>query len=153
MSFTNLISETQSALGLIADGIAGPMTWHAIHRRIVSRNTSSAAAEFPTDERSARMIATLHPEVARVALEFLKVCHERSLDVRIISGLRSFAEQDALFEKGRSKPGKIVTNARAGQSWHNYGLAFDVGVFEGAEYLSESTIYESAGSIGESLGL
>jgi peptidoglycan L-alanyl-D-glutamate endopeptidase CwlK len=40
--------------------------------------------------------------------------------------LRTFAEQDALFAQGRSKPGKVVTNAKGGQSYHNYGLAIDI---------------------------
>jgi peptidoglycan L-alanyl-D-glutamate endopeptidase CwlK len=40
--------------------------------------------------------------------------------------LRTFAEQDALFAQGRTKPGKRVTNARGGQSYHNYGLAIDI---------------------------
>jgi peptidoglycan LD-endopeptidase CwlK len=40
--------------------------------------------------------------------------------------LRTFTEQDALFAQGRTKPGAKVTNARAGQSYHNYGLAVDV---------------------------
>src|SRR5699024_6503628 len=36
------------------------------------------------------------------------------------------AQQNALYAQGRTKPGKIVTNARAGQSLHNYGVAFDM---------------------------
>lgn len=39
--------------------------------------------------------------------------------------LRSFERSDALYQQGRTKPGPIVTNARAGQSFHNYGLALD----------------------------
>lgn len=40
--------------------------------------------------------------------------------------LRSFAEQEALYAQGRTKPGPIVTWAHAGQSYHNYGLAIDI---------------------------
>lgn len=40
--------------------------------------------------------------------------------------MRTFAEQDALYAQGRTAPGKIVTNAKGGQSYHNYGLAIDV---------------------------
>ena len=39
---------------------------------------------------------------------------------------RSFAEQNGLFAQGRTTPGIIVTNARAGDSYHNYGLAVDI---------------------------
>lgn len=40
--------------------------------------------------------------------------------------LRTYAEQDALYAQGRTIPGKIVTNAKGGQSYHNFGLAFDI---------------------------
>jgi peptidoglycan LD-endopeptidase CwlK len=46
--------------------------------------------------------------------------------VRITQGLRTFAEQDALYAIGRSKPGKIVTRAKSGQSVHNFGFAVDI---------------------------
>ena len=47
-------------------------------------------------------------------------------DVRIVAGFRSFSDQQARFEQGRLKPGTIVTKAKAGHSWHNYGLAVDI---------------------------
>jgi peptidoglycan L-alanyl-D-glutamate endopeptidase CwlK len=40
--------------------------------------------------------------------------------------LRTFAEQDAIYAQGRTKPGKIVSNAKGGLSLHNYGLAVDI---------------------------
>jgi peptidoglycan L-alanyl-D-glutamate endopeptidase CwlK len=43
----------------------------------------------------------------------------------ITQGYRSIAEQDALYAQGRTKPGPIVTNAKGGTSYHNYGLAID----------------------------
>ena len=46
--------------------------------------------------------------------------------VIITQGLRTFAEQDALYAQGRTKPGKKVTNAKGGQSVHNYGFAVDI---------------------------
>jgi peptidoglycan L-alanyl-D-glutamate endopeptidase CwlK len=41
-------------------------------------------------------------------------------------GLRTIAEQDALYAQGRTTPGKIVTNAPGGSSFHNFGLAVDL---------------------------
>ena len=54
---------------------------------------------------------------------------EESLNVtlRIVQGLRTIAEQDALYAKGRTTPGPIVTKATGGKSYHNYGLAIDLG--------------------------
>lgn len=42
-----------------------------------------------------------------------------------ISGYRSVAEQNELHAQGRTKPGKIVTNAKGGESFHNFGIAAD----------------------------
>lgn len=39
--------------------------------------------------------------------------------------LRSFKRSDELYAQGRTKPGSIVTNAKGGSSYHNYGLAID----------------------------
>lgn len=44
---------------------------------------------------------------------------------RVAQGLRDNATQDSLFAQGRTKPGSIVTNARAGYSNHNFGCAVD----------------------------
>lgn len=46
--------------------------------------------------------------------------------VEVVQGLRTFAEQDALYAQGRTAPGQIVTQARGGESNHNYGLAADL---------------------------
>ena len=50
----------------------------------------------------------------------------KGVRLRFSYTLRTFAEQDSLYAIGRTKPGKKVTNAKAGQSYHNYGLAFDI---------------------------
>lgn len=74
-------------------------------------------------------INLLHPKVREEALEIYKeICEElkgRAI-CRFSFTLRTFAEQDGLFAQGRTKPGRIVTNARGGQSYHNYGLAIDI---------------------------
>lgn len=54
------------------------------------------------------------------------------------SGLRTYEEQNALYAQGRTAPGNKVTNAKGGFSNHNFGIAFDIGIFEGAKYLGDS---------------
>jgi peptidoglycan L-alanyl-D-glutamate endopeptidase CwlK len=44
-----------------------------------------------------------------------------------------------------------VTNARPGQSLHNFGIAIDVGLFDGGRYLPDSPLYDKAGKIGSSI--
>lgn len=48
------------------------------------------------------------------------------MDMRVTDTFRSVEEQNALYAQGRTAPGRIVTNATGGSSWHNYGLAADV---------------------------
>ena len=50
----------------------------------------------------------------------------KNVRLRITQALRTWDEQEELYAQGRTKKGKIVTNAKAGYSWHNYGLAIDV---------------------------
>ena len=64
-------------------------------------------------------------------------------DCKIISGSRTYAEQNVIDAQGRTTPGKIVSNAKGGQSLHNFGIAWDVGIFKNGKYLdSEQTPYK-----------
>ncbi|HRX32279.1 MAG TPA: M15 family metallopeptidase [Tenuifilaceae bacterium] len=72
-----------------------------------------------------KRIAKLHPKLRLEAEQIYNEILEKGIAVRFTDTLRTFAEQDALYAQGRTKPGKIVTNAKAGQSFHNYGLALD----------------------------
>mgnify|MGYP000741734448 CR=1 FL=1 len=81
------------------------------------------------DSITKQRIALLHPKVTQ---EVTKIIEEidQSLNgrakVRIAQGIRTKEEQDALYAQGRTKPGKKVTNAKFGQSFHCYGLAVDI---------------------------
>ncbi|MGR0372021.1 M15 family metallopeptidase [Listeria monocytogenes] len=59
----------------------------------------------------------------------------------VAQGYRSTAEQNALYAQGRTKPGAIVTNAKGGQSNHNYGVAVDLCLYtnDGKDVIWEST--------------
>lgn len=108
---------------------------------------------MPVDPRSEKNIATLHPRVQPIARQFIEAAASHGITIRIISALRTFDEQDALYAQGRSKPGHKVTNARGGYSNHNFGIAFDIGVFSGSKYLDESPLYKAVAVIGVQLGL
>lgn len=73
---------------------------------------------------SARFIG-LHPVVLAAATALIERCYARGVPILITQGLRTIAEQNALYEQGRTKPGAIVTNARGGYSYHNFGMAVD----------------------------
>lgn len=76
-------------------------------------------------DRSVRNMGAVHPAVKKNAIEVLKRAYKEGITAQISDGLRTFSEQTALYAKGRTAPGNVVTNARAGQSYHNFGLAID----------------------------
>ncbi len=71
---------------------------------------------------ASRRIEDLHPDLIPLAVRFVERCAERQVDVLITCTWRSGEEQDALYAIGRTKPGRRVTNARAGQSKHNHTI-------------------------------
>lgn len=78
------------------------------------------------NQASINRLAKVHPELdvrARLLIDGLAA---KGYQFEVVQGLRTYAEQDALFAQGRTKPGKIVTRARGGQSNHNFGLACDL---------------------------
>ena len=75
---------------------------------------------------NSRDIAALHPQVAAKARAFVEACRAQGIDILVTSTYRDHASQDALYALGRSKSGKKVTNAKGGQSFHNFRVAFDI---------------------------
>ncbi|WP_338541194.1 M15 family metallopeptidase [Paenibacillus tundrae] len=80
---------------------------------------------WPGSRQDVIPITGLHPLVAESEELLVRKAARRGIDVVITHGYRSIEEQDALFDQGRSSTGNIVTNARGGESYHNYGLAID----------------------------
>lgn len=81
------------------------------------------------DKYTKQRIALLHPIVREEAAKIIEECDSAlsgRAKVRVTQGLRTFEEQDALYAQGRTNPGKKVTNAKGGQSIHNYGFAVDI---------------------------
>lgn len=76
--------------------------------------------------RNRNKIKTLQPDIQPYIIGFIMEAEILYPDIVITDAFRSVEEQNALYEKGRTKPGKIVTNAKGGSSYHNYGLAIDV---------------------------
>lgn len=73
-------------------------------------------------------IDKLHPKIREEVRQIINEANlliGDSVQIRITQGLRTFEEQNALYAQGRTKSGRKVTNAKGGQSYHNYGLAVD----------------------------
>jgi hypothetical protein len=79
------------------------------------------------DTYTAKRIATLKAKMKDPVSRFIdRVNDELCIQLRVAQALRTVAEQNELYAQGRTKPGKIVTNAKGGESNHNSGLAIDV---------------------------
>mgnify|MGYP006921351730 CR=1 FL=1 len=160
-------SRIQLLLGVTADGSFGPKTQTAYDElKIAGPNMEwppKAPVSIPPggngtfDERTEKNLKTLHTAAQPIFRSFLSLLiphmAAKGVVAKVISGTRTYAEQDELFSHGRTKPGPKVTNARGGQSNHNFGCAVDIGLFKDGDYLEDSPLYLEAGPIGKSVGL
>ncbi len=152
---TALWAKIQTFVGVTADGVPGPRTAQAVAAKLGIDTSMTAVVQSSgtIDPRSAANIATLTPYAQTKAREWLLKCLEAGINVKIITGIRTYKEQDALYAQGRTAPGRKVTNAPAGYSWHNFGVAWDFVVFDAdGQPQWESPLMEKCGKIAESLG-
>jgi|TARA_Y100000310_G_scaffold84459_1_gene81313 peptidoglycan L-alanyl-D-glutamate endopeptidase CwlK len=71
-------------------------------------------------------VNTLLPQLQPVFRELLWRCAIANVYVRVVCGYRSEEEQANKYAQGRTIPGNIVTNAKAGWSFHQYKCAMDI---------------------------
>lgn len=103
---------------------------------------------------SSRSIEDLNFPTRERAKKFLAECAKAGITVLIYCTKRSTVEQDGLYAIGRTLPGKIVTNAKGGDSWHNHGSAFDfVPMLYGKPQWNNKALYAKCGAIAENCGL
>jgi peptidoglycan L-alanyl-D-glutamate endopeptidase CwlK len=103
----------------------------------------------PTGVQIVPPLTDLLPEVKEKMDKLIQVCDILGMPIRVTSGFRSFEEQNKLYAQGRTTAGNIVTNAKGGESDHNFGKAFDI-VFRKTGYEGD---WEFVGKIGKQLGL
>ncbi|MFS0779595.1 M15 family metallopeptidase [Neobacillus sp. 3P2-tot-E-2] len=77
------------------------------------------SADFPTE---------LHPIVKERSNQLIQQAAEKGIVILITDDFRSAEDQDRLYEQGRTVEGNIVTHARGGESFHNFGLAIDFAI-------------------------
>ena len=166
MNIDETIRSVQAALGVTVDGKPGPRTWGAIRAFVIDKKSATKIKGMGdalvldgglVDSRSERNIATLLPHVRPYARALVNVAASNGVIIKVISGTRSLAEQAELFEKFKAG-GPLA--APPGRSNHNYGIAFDVGVFVGSldpeqakNYQPESAAYDVAGTLASDIGL
>ena len=146
-----------SCCGLYAgklDGKWGPIT-NAADLAYDQQCDVIAGQVVTFDQRSERNIRTLQTPVQALCRQSLRKIRAAGFDARILSGTRTYAEQTALYRQGRfGNPGPIVTNAKAGSSWHNFGRAWDIGIFRAdGGYITDGPEYAQAAPHGKVAGV
>ena len=127
--FSQRLLRAQGLYRAALDGIWGSES-QAAQRMFEQRSIILRERLGAFDARSETSIASLTLATQEQARGFLARVLVDGVDVRIVSGTRSYAEQNALYRQGRDgRRGPIVTQARAGRSTHNFGVAWDVAVF------------------------
>lgn len=140
--------NNEYSAGIEEDGKFGLKTLGAlesvfnIDRRLTSQQ-QTLSPDFPMfDTRTEKNLATLDPLASNIMRKLVtiakQVAAEENVEVKVISGHRTWDEQDKLYAQGRTAPGNIVTKARGGHSNHNFGIAIDLGIFKGSKYLDNS---------------
>ncbi|EQC0912945.1 M15 family metallopeptidase [Listeria monocytogenes] len=86
-------------------------------------------------------VSGMNKSVADKTRNVIKKMAKKGIYLCVAQGYRSSAEQNALYAQGRTKPGAVVTNAKGGQSNHNYGVAVDLCLYtsDGKNVIWEST--------------
>lgn len=107
---------------------------------------------------NSRQVSALHPRVQDMCADFLSRCADAGIDILITSTYRDAESQAALYAQGRTAPGPRVTNARPGESWHNWRVAFDVVPLRNGKPVwgtsgADGVLWQQVGQLGEAVGL
>lgn len=103
---------------------------------------------------NSRSLTDLLPVVQKKARALISAAKAEGIDLLVTSTYRDAECQDALYAQGRTKPGRKVTNARGGQSWHQFRVAFDVvPLVNGKAVWNDQRLWKRIGELGESVGL
>lgn len=111
-----------------------------------------------------RNISDLHPRLQAKLAELQTLCSNQGITIKIGECLRTTAEQDALYAKGRTTPGSIVTNAKGSSysSQHQWGIAADFyldmdidedGSKSDDAFNNVTGLFDKTGALAKSIGL
>lgn len=112
---------------------------------------------------ASRNVNDLSPRMRALYVRFDNAMRAAGIDYIVTCTFRDGEEQDRLYAQGRTTQGKIVTNARAGQSKHNdvnaenkpASEAFDIVIMNGGkpDWDVRNPNWKIAGKIGKNVGL
>ena len=118
------------------EGIVGITTWEYLLKdtnKVSGTNSNHTSIPNPNEspnnsklgdiwcQFTQQRIKTLHPSLQNDVTKAILELQAKGIYVRVTQGYRTFEQQQELYDSGKG-----VTKAQAGQSYHNYGLAFDI---------------------------
>lgn len=98
----------------------------------------------------------LEPDFREIAEKIVAEASDAGIKLVVTGTRRTIAEQDRLYAQGRTAPGQKVTNAKGGQSPHNFGLAFDFCPLDGngkPNWNAPRSVWSKVGEIAEAKGM
>lgn len=100
-------------------------------------------------------LSGVNPNLASKVKAMAADLKKQGIDIAVVDGMRSFAKQNSLYAQGRTKPGQKVTNVKAGNSFHNYGLAVDVAPMKNGkiDWNAPKSTWDAIGKAGVKQGL
>lgn len=104
---------------------------------------------------NSRSLDELIPQAKERVEKFIALCEENGIDLLVTSTYRDAESQNALYAQGRTAPGRIVTNAKAGDSWHNWRCAVDVVPLVNGKpnWDTSDPVWAQIGRLGKEAGL
>jgi len=129
---------------------------------------------------ASRKLSDLVPKVALIVEKFIEACREAGYEIIVTCTYRDDESQNALYAIGRTikgecvtaqRPmGRTVTNAKGGESFHQYKVAIDIVVLRHGKAVWDTSgdgiddnpaddetdnleLWQRVGAIGESVGL
>ena len=98
--------------------------------------------------------ADLTPDTRAKCAAFIVACRDLGIEALITSTYRDNECQASLYAQGRTVPGKRVTKAGPGKSFHNHKCAFDfVPIVAGKAVWNDAILWELCGKAAEKVGL
>lgn len=113
------------------------------------------------DSISEARLQEVHPRLADRVRQMAQMLETENIIIRVTQSLRSWKEQESLYNEGRDAEGatidqkRVVTNAKPGHSYHNFGLAVDVAPFDGGipDWNLDHPAWKRIVAVGKSVGL
>lgn len=108
--------------------------------------------------KSSRNIDDLIMPVKLMALNHIHACKQAGIELLVTCTYRCPADQTKLYAQGRTAPGAIVTNAKAGESLHQYRVAYDVVPMRDGKPVwgtrgADGELWQMVGNLGKAAGL